>query len=60
MAIDSFKLNQLFILLVPELVVWFKVVASFPSEPDFVQNSLSVWSNFVVLVKASLLANPFP
>jgi hypothetical protein len=44
MATDSFKLDQLFILLVPELLVWFEVVneVNFPNEPDFVQNSLSV------------------
>jgi hypothetical protein len=41
-AILSFKLDQLFILLVPELVVWFEGVGavSFPSEPDFVKKSL--------------------
>jgi hypothetical protein len=37
----SFELDQLFTLLVPELVIWFEVVSrdlNFPSEPDFVQN----------------------
>jgi hypothetical protein len=59
MALLSFKLDQLFMLLVPELVV-IGVVGAFnsPHEPDFVQNSLSVWSKFVVLMIAPLLANP--
>jgi hypothetical protein len=39
MAILSFKLNKMFILLEPALVVWFEGVgaASFPNESDFVQ-----------------------
>jgi hypothetical protein len=40
MAILLFKLDQLFKLPVPELVVWFVAVGFFtvfPSEPDFVQ-----------------------
>jgi hypothetical protein len=44
------KLNQLFMLLAPELVVWFEGVVgiSFPSKPDFVKNSLSIKSHSVV------------
>jgi hypothetical protein len=62
MARLSFKFDQLFILLVPELFVWFEVSISIncPSKPDVVQNVLSIKSKFVVLVKGSLLANPFP
>jgi hypothetical protein len=50
MAIVSFELDHLFILLVPELVVWFEVVGavSCPDEPDFDQKSLSILSNFVI------------
>jgi hypothetical protein len=46
-CIFSFVFKQLFMLLVPELVVWFEVVAGvrFPSESDFVQNSL--WMDLV-------------
>jgi hypothetical protein len=60
MAIHSFKLDQLFVLLVPELVVWFEVVVTvrIPSEPDLVQEFLSIKSNFVVFMKAPLSANP--
>jgi hypothetical protein len=49
MSFLSFKLDEFFMLLVPELVVWCEV-AGFPSEPGFVQNSFSINSNFVVLV----------
>jgi hypothetical protein len=57
-----FKLDKLFMLLVPELVVWFEPVglSSFPSEPDFVQTFLSIKSNFVVVMILPLLANPVP
>jgi hypothetical protein len=58
MAILPFKLHNLFILLVPELVVvggvWF------PIEPDLVQNYLSVLSHFVIVMIAPLHANPPP
>jgi hypothetical protein len=54
MATLSFKLDQLFILLVPELVV----AVSFPSEPDFVQTFLSIKSKVVVDMIIPLLANP--
>jgi hypothetical protein len=62
MAIRSFKLDQFFILMVPELVVWFEFVGSvsFPCEPDFVQNYLSIKSNSVVLMKCPLRGNPLP
>jgi hypothetical protein len=62
MAHISFKLDQLFVLLVPELVVWFEATtASFPSEPDFVQESLSIRSNFVIdIMTLSLRTNPLP
>jgi hypothetical protein len=58
MAILSFKLDQLFTLLVPELVVAGAVI--FPSEPDFVQNSLSILSKFVCVMMLSLHADPIP
>jgi hypothetical protein len=57
MATFSFKLDQLFILLPPELVVVGAVI--FPSEPDFVQNSLSIKSNSVIDMNGSLPTNPF-
>jgi hypothetical protein len=59
MARLSFIFDQLFILLVPELVV-VVVLGNCPNEPDFVQNSLSIWSHFVVDVIVPLRANPLP
>jgi hypothetical protein len=56
-AIHSFKLDKLFILLVPAVIFPSVFV---PSEPDFVQKFLSVWSHFVVLVVGPLLTNPQP
>jgi hypothetical protein len=50
-------------MLMPELVVWFEAAVGavrFPSELDFVKNRLSVWSNFVVLMKLPLRENPPP
>jgi hypothetical protein len=62
MAIDSFKFDQLFILLVPERAVWFEDArnVSFPDKPDFVQKSLSISSHSVVPMKGPLRANPNP
>jgi hypothetical protein len=65
MAIDSFIFEQLFILLVPKLAVWFEGVGTvgvvrFPSEPDFVQKCLPIKSNFVIPMKGPLRANPNP
>jgi hypothetical protein len=62
MATLSFKVDKLFMLLVPELVVWFGVLGaiSFPSESDFVQKFYSVWSNLVLLKNAPLPSNPNP
>jgi hypothetical protein len=62
MTIRSVKLDQLFILLVPELVVWFEGggVFIFPSEPDFVQNCLSIKPKFVIDVVGPLISNPAP
>jgi hypothetical protein len=60
MARLSFKLDQLFILLEPELVVGVCGTFSFPSEPDFVQKSLSIWSHCVVLMNVPLRTNPQP
>jgi hypothetical protein len=63
MAILSFKLDQLFIVLVPylfDMVVVRMGAFSFPSEPDFVQESLSIKSKFVIVVNAPLRANPNP
>jgi hypothetical protein len=48
---------------VPELVVcWFggAGAVSFPNEPDFVKNSLSIKSNFVTRMKGPLMTNPLP
>jgi hypothetical protein len=60
MALHSFKLDQLFMLLVPELVLD-GVCDPFncPNKSDFVQNCLSAWSNFVVLMIAPLRGDPF-
>jgi hypothetical protein len=62
MAIDSFIFEQLFVLLVPELVVWFELVGAviFPREPDLVQKHLSVWQHFVVSMTDPLCVNPQP
>jgi hypothetical protein len=63
MATLSFKIDQLFILLVPELVVGFVCGVGaiiFPSESDFVQEFLSVRSHFVIVLNAPLHANPNP
>jgi hypothetical protein len=57
MTIHSFKLDHLFTLLVPELVV---LVGISPSEPDFFQKSLSMQSNFVIVMIVPLRANPEP
>jgi hypothetical protein len=55
------KLDQLFVLLVPKLVVWFEATtASFPSEPDFVQESFSIESKFVCSTICPLITNPNP
>jgi hypothetical protein len=57
MAILSFEFDQLFKLLVPELVVVVVVGSfSFPSEPDFVQEFLSINSHFVILLQVPLNA----
>jgi hypothetical protein len=49
MTFLMFKLDQLFIMLVPEFVVWFEGggAVMFPSEPDSVQKLLSIKSKFV-------------
>jgi hypothetical protein len=61
MAIVSFKLDQLFMLLTPELVVVVLVGAvTFPSETDFIQHSLLIRSNFAVGVSCPLVHNPLP
>jgi hypothetical protein len=59
-AIYSFTFDQLFIVLVPALVVWFEGAVIFPSEPEFVQNFRSVKSKFLIGVAVSLCANPPP
>jgi hypothetical protein len=58
MAMLLSKLDQLLMLLVPELVVWFADGVILPSESDFVQNSLSIKSKFVVLMTGPLRVNP--
>jgi hypothetical protein len=60
MAFVSFKLDQLFILLMPELVVVVVPAVIFPSEPDCIQNSLSILSKFVVIMIDPLCINPQP
>jgi hypothetical protein len=54
MTLLSFKLDQLFILLVPDLVV------AVPDEVEFVQKFLSIKSKFVIDIIGPLLANPVP
>jgi hypothetical protein len=54
MALLSLKPDELFTLLVPELVV----VVNFPNESDFVQNFLSIKSKFVIDMISPLLVNP--
>ena len=58
MTFLTFKLDQLFILLVPDLVGG--GAAIFPSESKVFQKSLSVWSNFVIGMIVPLLVNPLP
>jgi ABC-type enterochelin transport system permease subunit len=60
MANLSLKLDQLFILLVPELVVLFEGVSyiTFPNEANFVQEFLTIKSKFVFVMKCPLLFNP--
>jgi hypothetical protein len=60
MAILLFKLDQLFTLLVPALAVWFAATDIFPSKPNFVQKSLSMKSNCVVVINGPLRAHPLP
>jgi hypothetical protein len=54
MALLSSKLDQLFILLVPDLVRDVAGTYNFPDEVYFVQNSLSVWSHFAMDMNAPL------
>jgi hypothetical protein len=58
-ALLSFELDQLFILLVPVLVVGCDS-RSFPDEPDLVKKSLSIKSKFVFAMKLPLGKNPNP
>jgi hypothetical protein len=64
MAILSFELGQLFVLLLPELDVELVVDVSFPSEPDFFQKFLSIRSKLSKLVNPimifSLRIDPLP
>jgi hypothetical protein len=61
-AIYSFIFEQLFTLLVPLLVALVEVVSdlNFPSEPEFVQNNLSILSKFVVDMIFPLRMHPKP
>jgi hypothetical protein len=63
MAFVSFIFEQLFILLAPELVVWFEgsvVGVVFPSETDLVKKVLSIKSKFVFGMIFPLFINPPP
>jgi hypothetical protein len=62
MAILSFELDQLFTVLVPELVVWFECVSdvTFPSKPNSVQNLISIEPNFVTCMIVRLMTDPRP
>jgi hypothetical protein len=57
-SIHSFELDHLFMLMVPDLVIGVAGTFNFPKEPDSVQNCLSVWLNFVILMKETLFNNP--
>jgi hypothetical protein len=52
--------EQLFILLVPELVVWFEGGGAFnsPNKPDFVKKVLSIKSKFVFGMSFPLIIDP--
>jgi hypothetical protein len=56
MAMLLFKLDQLFLLLVPELV---NVDISFPSKPKVFQKSLLIKSNFVLVMTGPLRVDPW-
>jgi hypothetical protein len=60
MDIGSFKLDQLFILLVPDLVVDVDVAVTFnfPDEVEFVQKLLSINSKVAIDMISPLRANP--
>jgi hypothetical protein len=61
MAILLLKLDQLFTVLVSDpfdVVVLLEDAFSFPSEPDFVQEFLSIKSKLVRLMKGLLPAKP--
>jgi hypothetical protein len=64
MATVSFIFDQLFMLLVPELVIGITVAPELavisPSEPNFVQNTLSIKSKFVCSMTSPLTTNPVP
>jgi hypothetical protein len=62
MACLLLELDQLFALLVLELVVWFEATkfVSFPSKPDFVQESLSIESKFDCSMTGWLITDPRP
>jgi hypothetical protein len=63
LAILLFELNQLFMLLVPELVILVNGVGAiiFPSEPKALQNSLRLTkSKVVIVVTCPLMTDPLP
>jgi hypothetical protein len=62
MPILSFKLDQIFMLQVPALVVSFEASTTviFPNESDSVQQFLSAWFQFVLGVTLPLIGNPLP
>jgi hypothetical protein len=62
MAILLFKLDQLFMLLVPQSLslVFLALSTVQANEPIFVQESLSVWWHFVIEVSCPLVADPLP
>jgi hypothetical protein len=61
MSTLSFKIDQLFMLLVPDLVVDVGVgvgTVNLPDEVEFVQKFLSIKLKFVSFMRAPLLVNP--
>jgi hypothetical protein len=62
MSILLFGLNDPFMLLVPEFVVGFEGggAFNFPSEPNFVQQRLSILSKSIALMTAPLHGGPVP
>jgi hypothetical protein len=58
MSTLSLKLDQPFIVLLPELVVDVAGTFNFPDEVEFVQKFLSIKSKYVIVMISPLIINP--